>query len=673
MMRMRVICFSILVGMMIELMGACSSAPVSVTMSQSSAIAVDQGQATSVSASVANSKEGVKWSLSGPGSLTYPSPLSVSYVTPTGVLDGSVQATLTATSLADPSKSASVQITVNVDPQIPFQTLPSGVVGEPYSQTMALTGGTSPFQWGIYKGSVDTGSKVAGAVPDGLKLDPASGTISGTPTAAGTWFFEATATDADGLYGLDGFLSIQIAPSAPAGNPVPFLNQPLVPSAVPPGSSGFALKVSGEGFVSGATVSFNGTALATTFVDNEHLSATVPASAVASAGTATVTVSNPGSVVRSNGAYFQVGAPQPGVSFVGGPASIQIPTVYGLRAADFNEDGKPDLAIAASNAGYVYIGKGDGTFSAAPGTPMYVPAPPYDDATNSGTQAVAIGDFNNSGHLGFAVGEVEDSAAAIFLGDGDGTFVLSSAEVANSPGIYLLDLETGDFNSDGSLDLETTTSSSAYSAVDLGFGKGAFTTTGQLFSAGDAWSAAVGDFNSDGKLDVAIASISDSEAGVNSGIGISLGKGDGTFTEAAGSPLILGEGLVAIVAGDFNGDGELDLAVVDTYENTLTILPGNGDGTFTNSTTYPIGLNPDAIVAGDFNNDGNLDLAIANSGDSTVDIYLGSGKGTFTKSAGSPYPSGGTPYAIAAADFNGDGKLDLAVGTGTGVTILLQQ
>jgi hypothetical protein len=672
MIRTRAFFFSLFVAMMIAFMGACSSAPISVTLSPSPTAAVDVGGTTTVAATVANSGKGVKWSLSGPGSLSSESPTSVVYVTPAALLNNE-QAIVTATSVADPTKSASVQIAVNLDPQISLQTLAGGVVGKPYSQSIVLTGGTSPFQWSVYNGQIDTGSNVAGAVPDGMKLDPSTGTISGTPTAAGTWFFEAVVTDASGLSSFDGFLSIQIAPSAPAGNPIPFLNQPLVPSAVATGSSSFTLKISGTGFVSGASVNFNGTALTTTFVDNEHLSATVPGAAVASAGTATITVSNPGYVVRSNGVYFQVGTPQSDISFVQASASIQTPTVFGVRAADFNEDGKADLAFTAGDAGFVYLGMGDGTFTAAPGTPMTVPSPPYNDVAIATTSPVSIGDFNNSGHLGFAVGEVENEAAVIFLGNGDGTFALSSAQIANSPGAYLLDLEAGDFNSDGNLDLVLTNDTAGYSAVDLGFGKGAFTTTGQLFSAGLSWSAAVGDFNSDGKLDVAMASVDGSESGSNSGIASSLGKGDGTFTEASGSPLILGQGLVAIVAGDFNGDGKLDLAVVDGYENTLTILLGNGDGTFTISTTYPTGLNPDAIVAVDFNNDGKLDLAIANSGDSTVDIYLGSGNGTFTKSAGSPYPAGGTPYAITSADFNGDGKLDLAVGTGNGVTILLQQ
>jgi hypothetical protein len=158
-----------------------------------------------------------------------------------------------------------------------------------------VIGGTPPYQWSVYNGPIVTGYEVGGGVPDGLTLSPTTGTISGTPTGAGTWYFEGTVTDATGASAVNGFLSVEITPTGPAGNPVPFVNQPLVPTAVPPGNPDFTLKVNGTGFVSGAVVNFNRAPLATTFVNTEHLTATVPAAAVANAATATVTVANPGS------------------------------------------------------------------------------------------------------------------------------------------------------------------------------------------------------------------------------------------------------------------------------------------------------------------------------------------------------------------------------------------
>lgn len=246
--------------------GGCSSSPpISVTLSPSSAHAIDQGQTVGITATVTNdtSSKGVAWSLTGPGSLStatgLPSTQSVTYNPPTTNLTSGQLATVTATSAADQTKSASVQITVNPYLQIPFQTLASGSVGTPYSQTIALTGGTPPFQWSVYNGPILTGWRVGGSVPDGLTLDPASGKISGTPTGGGTWYFEASVNDASGAAVINGFLSIQINSFAPAGNPVPFLNQPLVPTAVSPRSPGFRLNVSGTGFVPGATVNFNRT------------------------------------------------------------------------------------------------------------------------------------------------------------------------------------------------------------------------------------------------------------------------------------------------------------------------------------------------------------------------------------------------------------------------------
>ena len=145
----------------------------------------------------------------------------------------------------------------------------------------------------------------------------------------------------------------------------------------------------------------------------------------------------------------------------------------------------------------------------------------------------------------------------------------------------------------------------------------------------------VGDFNGDGESDIAIANHT------NSSVTVLLGNGDGTFTSAP-SPATGGYPN-SIAVGDFNGDGNLDL-VTTNGDNSLTVLLGNGDGTFTAAPSLAAGTRPQFAAVGDFNGDGNADLAVANAGDETVSILLGHGDGTFSAAA-SP-GTGGFPARV---------------------------
>ena len=113
--------------------------------------------------------------------------------------------------------------------------------------------------------------------------------------------------------------------------------------------------------------------------------------------------------------------------------------------------------------------------------------------------------------------------------------------------------------------------------------------------------------------------------------------------------------------------------MTDSALNEVMILLGDGNGGFGTATTIPVGDQPQSITSGDFNNDGKLDLAIGNVGDNTVTLLVGNGDGTSQPASGSPYTVGQNPFIIRAADFNGDGKLDLATTNSSGVSILLQQ
>jgi len=344
-------------------------------------------------------------------------------------------------------------------------------------------------------------------------------------------------------------------------------------------------------------------------------------------------------------------APHADYSTPGAPQSIV--------SGDFNRDRHPDLAVANFTGSVsIFMNNGDGTFQ--PGQDYGTGAQPRSNPFPVESSSLTTADLNGDGILDLAVANSASNTVSVLFGNGDGTFQTS---MSFGTGANPTSVAISDWNGDGRLDLAVANSTDNTVSVLLGNSTGGFGVRRDVATGTNPVSVAVGDVNGDRVQDLITSNAgADIFSGGANSVSVLLGNGDGAFRAKTDYPAGVNPRFVAIA--DLNRDGVLDLAVADTGDHSgttegISILLGNGNGTFQSGVHFGAVPQPTALAIGDLDGDGILDLAVAMFGGIAVNVFLGNGDGTF-QYARTP-TTGEAESSLSIADLDGDGALDLAV------------
>jgi len=324
-----------------------------------------------------------------------------------------------------------------------------------------------------------------------------------------------------------------------------------------------------------------------------------------------------------------------------------------VAVADFNLDGKPDIAVlnaAGLGSFSILLGNGDGTFSAPLNTSLGTSAP----------KALLVADFNGDGKPDILTDTFDGNGGGsiwILLGKGDGTF--EPPLIVDGSGAFN-DCVAGDFNGDGAIDIATTNAQAGAVSVYLGNGHGGFASPVQYIAGKGPVSIVTADLNGDRKLDLVVGNFDP-----GGDLIVLLGNGDGTFQAAVHYAMEPG-GVpnFGLAVGDLNGDGHPDVAVVEDFfpanTNSIAVFLGSSDGTLRFSRSYAISKPISSLAIADVTLDGQPDILVANynSGmQAIVSVLPGNGDGTFATQV--DFPVFLSAVWIAADDLNGDLKPDV--------------
>jgi len=303
----------------------------------------------------------------------------------------------------------------------------------------------------------------------------------------------------------------------------------------------------------------------------------------------------------------------------------------------------------------IITGNGNGTFTST--TPILIP-------TGSAPISINIADLNNDGRNDITTANIGSNDLTVLINNNDkfGPNIFPSAA---NPSV----IASGDFNGDGNLDVITGSNqfisgSSQNLLISLGDGKGGVISTQRVGFANPVQAIVVEDFNNDSRIDFAVATTSGSSSPNTVAVYLNTGVNTQLFNSLASPVTNVGFTIKNLTTGDFNNDSRKDIVAGASDTNSIALLLGGANGTFSSVTSFATPVTSPSVATGFFNNDNNLDLVVAgnstsSSGSGAVFTLLGSGNGTFSQ-VNESIPVNG-PVAITSGDFNGDSMSDVAV------------